>query len=687
MRLSRSALLFLTLGVSAGLLPAADSVPFDSSGNNLLNGVYNFRQVVFVPVDVLGNLGRAVSLYGTITFDGNGNYSLNASVLDCSVTFACGAGIQPFSKNGTYRISAGGLGYLSSPIFSTGGSVFGTVTQGIFIGSSTEDTVNDLFVAAPVGASLPANGDFHGNYWVAELSFPVGAGAPPPSPALVRDALFEISPDGAGNLGPITAIGYIGSRDSEVDQNINAATYAFASGIGTFNFGGTVTNSTLVAGSRTFYLSPDRKFFFGGSPDGFDITIGVAAPAPNAPPDLLNGLYYQAGLDEDLSQLGISNLESNYGSFKAQAGEIVGHQRLLNNYNPSLQYTAFDYTYSDTVVVNPDGTQDDFFGQHHIVGADGAIRIGIGTSVFPGINVSLRAPAFSGSGVFLDPTGIVNWASSAPYTVGVSVGEFVALSGTALADAGVDITNTAYPTTFDTTVGGVQVLVNDRLAPIYHVSENLIIVVVPFATSGSVASFQVLNHGVGSEVRTTFLDQTTPGVFTFNNGVGNAVAQHLDFSVVSPTNPAQPGEYILFYVGGFGNVDHAVGDGQAAPLSPLSRVTSPNAALVDGEQASVVFFGLTPTLIGDYALIVQVPSDASPGLAFLDVSGPDSYTSEAQFQIGGSSTSASTSASLAPSRAGRRHPAQRPSVRRPPLSPEGQAAPVRGSAAPDRMLQ
>jgi len=57
-------------------------------------------------------------------------------------------------------------------------------------------------------------------------------------------------------------------------------------------------------------------------------------------------------------------------------------------------------------------------------------------------------------------------------------------------------------------------------------------------------------------------------------------------------------------------------------------------AIVDGQQAAVSFAGLSPTLIGVYAMTVTIPTDTAPGDVYLDISLPDSYTTEAQISIG-----------------------------------------------------
>ena len=63
-----------------------------------------------------------------------------------------------------------------------------------------------------------------------------------------------------------------------------------------------------------------------------------------------------------------------------------------------------------------------------------------------------------------------------------------------------------------------------------------------------------------------------------------------------------------------------------APSSPLSYAVTQPVAMVDGEQTTVGFAGLTPTIVGLYAITVTIPSDIAPGDVYVDVSLPDSYT-------------------------------------------------------------
>src|SRR4029077_14192727 len=115
---------------------------------------------------------------------------------------------------------------------------------------------------------------------------------------------------------------------------------------------------------------------------------------------------------------------------------------------------------------------------------------------------------------------------------------------------------------FPMTLAGVQVLINNRPAPIYYVSSGQVSAIVPYETTGSVAQIQVVNNQGSSNVVTELVNPTTPGLFTIPaGGIGYAAAEHADGSLVSPSHPAQVGETIAVYVTGLGDVLPSISDG------------------------------------------------------------------------------------------------------------------------------
>lgn len=622
MNRTAAALLLLACAMAA----TASAANWDTSGNDLLKGTYYFRNVVWLVGDDSGNLGRAIAVYGNINFDGNGNYTLtNAQVMDSNAN-----GPQSFSTTGTYSISASGFGFLSSPV-SKGDSVYGLVSRGIFIGSSTESTFNDLFIAAPLASPLPANGSFSGTYSMVDVDFPTG------SPLDTRDSQFDLNPDGNGNIGNVRATGYIGGNGtSVVTQNIGGVRYFFSNGGANVNFGGSLTANNLIAGTKYLYMSADGAFVFGGSPTAWDMIVGVRTGTATP---TFGGLYYQAGIVQDESQLsfGSADLNTYYGSMKATSGIILAHQRLLSLFANN----ALDYTYSDSYTLKSDGTYNDV-DHHYFFGSGGAIRIGLGINTSLGINVAIQAPSFQAPGVYVNPTGVLNAASSSMFTAGIAPGELITLYGTNLAP------DFAADSSFPFTLGGVQVMINGRPAPIYVVSPNQISAVVPFATNELIAAIQVINNNVSSNTVTSFVGLTAPGVFTKpEGGIGYAAALHPDYSLVTSAHPAQAGETVSIFVTGLGAVSPAVADGAPGPASTFSLTTNSITVLIGNQKAVTSFVGLAPGLVGLYQINAKVPSGVTPGDASVDVAGPDFYTRQALLPIGPGTAPASIGEAVA----------------------------------------
>jgi hypothetical protein len=135
----------------------------DTSQNSLLNGSFAFRHVAIQNFDGNLNPTQVTASYGTIQFDGKGNYTISGTKVDNTVS---NGAPQTLSVTGTYAIGSNGAGYVANPLYPTNPDnyVYGAVSQGIYTGSSTESEfgnngLNDIFIAIPLGAS-PTNASF-----------------------------------------------------------------------------------------------------------------------------------------------------------------------------------------------------------------------------------------------------------------------------------------------------------------------------------------------------------------------------------------------------------------------------------------------------------------------------------------------------------------------------------------------
>jgi uncharacterized protein (TIGR03437 family) len=600
----------------------AQGPAWDSSGNSQLNGNYYFRQVQYGT--------SASAFYGGMSFDGKGNWTISGAQVFSTSTNAA----QSFNASGTYTIAASGFGFLTSPADSTQ-RVYVMVSNGIVIGSATENSsqYEDLFVAAPLANPQPTVSSLQGTYQLSYFRPDYYYG-----PTSDVDALVKMSSDGAGAINASMA-GFTGAGATPT-QISSGLKYTYSNGAAKITFPNSNTAPFIFGEDEYLYTSPDGNFVFGGSPLDLDMFIGVKTDGSN--PSNFSGMFYQAGLDDDNSD-GSGFLDSWYGAFSVlSGGNIVSHQRFA--YGGTI---ASGNTYADTYGSFQNGgyTNTDT-GVQYVFSQNGAIRIGLGQFPIMGINVAFQAPTLSQSGVFLNPQGVTNSATSAPFTAGISNGELLTLFGSNLAQSTAAATTLPFPTS----LGGVQVLINGYNAPIYYVSPTQISVIVPFENTFSVAQIQVTNGDGSSNIVTSPVYQTTPGIYTIDSsfggvgpgGLGFAAAEHGDYSVVSKTNPAQPGETIALYVTGLGNVYPPNPDGAAGPANPASVPTNQFTIDVNGTTSPTpAFVGLAPGLAGLYQINFQIPSGLAAGTYLLGIQAPDSYTDEAEIQVGTGAGSAS----------------------------------------------
>ena len=95
---------FLKAAMVAGFgIAAVSGQTQDNSGNGLLNGKFQFRNVAVQNVDSNNNPSQVTATYGLITFDGNGNYTVTGSQVDNTVS---GATPQVFTTTGVYAIGS-----------------------------------------------------------------------------------------------------------------------------------------------------------------------------------------------------------------------------------------------------------------------------------------------------------------------------------------------------------------------------------------------------------------------------------------------------------------------------------------------------------------------------------------------------------------------------------------------------
>ncbi len=179
-----------------------------------------------------------------------------------------------------------------------------------------------------------------------------------------------------------------------------------------------------------------------------------------------------------------------------------------------------------------------------------------------------------------------------------------------------------------TTLNNTYALVGSVQAPLYFLSNGQINLQIPFELKANqqIPILLSVNNALTLPQMLNIVP-ATPGVLSANDGPNAAsvqngahiAAQHADGSMVSSSNPAQPGEYLVMYLVGLGATSPSVASGAPAPSSPLAEVAMEPTVTVGSQPSNVVFAGLTPGFVGLYQVNFQVPPSSASGELQVDV--------------------------------------------------------------------
>jgi uncharacterized protein (TIGR03437 family) len=200
---------------------------------------------------------------------------------------------------------------------------------------------------------------------------------------------------------------------------------------------------------------------------------------------------------------------------------------------------------------------------------------------------------------------IVNGAS---FTSSLATGELVSIFGQGLASGISQASGFPLPMNLD----GSTVTLNGVPMALMFASPGQINAALPLDTLGP-ATVRVTTSAGFAETGIDIAD-VAPAIFP-------AAIIHADGTPVSAKAPVTPGETLVIYMTGLGQVDGKIAAGQAAPLSPLLRVLAPVVVQI-GATTPITpdFAGLTPGFVGLYQVNVPIPLDLPPMAYLLRVS-------------------------------------------------------------------
>ncbi len=235
--------------------------------------------------------------------------------------------------------------------------------------------------------------------------------------------------------------------------------------------------------------------------------------------------------------------------------------------------------------------------------------IGLDNKEFDRVTLALPAVASSES--------VVNAASFAP---ALAPGELVSIFGSGLAAD----TSAAASLPLPNVLSGTTVTLNGTVLPLTYASSTQINALLPLDAQAN-GTLRVATASGFAEVPVAISD-TAPAIFP--GGI-----LHLDNTPVSSASPARPGEVLVIYMTGLGQVDGGLINGQATPASPLLRVLAPVAVQMGDLSVAPAFAGLTPGSVGLYQVNVVVPQDLPPKVYPLRVSAKGNLSNTLNFQV------------------------------------------------------
>lgn len=225
---------------------------------------------------------------------------------------------------------------------------------------------------------------------------------------------------------------------------------------------------------------------------------------------------------------------------------------------------------------------------------------------------SLPRPVFSAAGTTNAASGVS----------GLVPGGIGTIYGTGLTNATGIVSGFAPP--LPTNIAGTTVTLNGIPAPLFAVAkvgtQEQINFQVPYEIAGQTsATVVVTNNGQSSVSIVAPVYASQPGIFTSEGSTGIVVHSTTN-QLVTPANPALPGEVLVAYATSLGPVTPAPATGAAPKSSPLSYLNGSAVVTIGGIPAKVLFAGLTPGFAGLFQVNTEVPSNALNGTQDLVVS-------------------------------------------------------------------
>ncbi len=192
--------------------------------------------------------------------------------------------------------------------------------------------------------------------------------------------------------------------------------------------------------------------------------------------------------------------------------------------------------------------------------------------------------------------------NAASFTPSLAPGALVSIFGRSLAVEEILASSLPLPTE----LSGINVTLNGRRLPLLYVSGTQINTQLLFDVRGR-ATLRVNTPNGFSEALVT-ISEAAPAIFSASTDFGRLPAVvHSSGTLVSTASPAEPGETVLVFLTGLGQVNGEIAAGQPAPFSPLLSARVPVEAQLGGAAVTPSFAGLAPGFAGLYQVNLPIP--------------------------------------------------------------------------------
>jgi uncharacterized protein (TIGR03437 family) len=283
-------------------------------------------------------------------------------------------------------------------------------------------------------------------------------------------------------------------------------------------------------------------------------------------------------------------------SFTSQNGQVTAFfkdgepsQPLTYNSSSGMWSTVWSPTAAANSTVAVQLTATGFSGANPVAGTSDTFV----ATLSPGATVPLVAAG-----------GVVS-AASFQADVPIGVGGLITVFGNQLVSGSAgQAANVPLPNT----IGGTQVLLENVPVPILYASNGQINVQVPYNTDVNVPQHLVVQRGTAiSAAFPVQVASVQPAIFVANTAGQGIIVNSTTNVLAAPGTPVTAGQYVTIYCTGLGPTNPVVATGSAA-TGAAYITTGGIAATIGGQNATLVYAGLTPGFPGLYQVNALVPS-------------------------------------------------------------------------------